>query len=274
MGPPYAQSTALLGGIPTRDVDVPISSVFIVIFAVGAAGHIVRFRVGLSRGHKFFPSAANFGFCMTRIIFVAAGVVILFILNIIYAQRILRSIHPAVGWSRPFSRALLIVYVLIILTLVIVITTTVQSFYTLDTYTRLVDVDLIRYGVSVFATVASLPFAIITYVVLAPRRIDFVEDHFRKGTWRRKSLIVMTAAVFLSLGTWFRAGVDYQGSRPITNPAWYHSKACFYVFNFTVKSIVIYIYLLSRADLLFYVPDGSLLHVRIYTKYKSQTVRL
>lgn len=279
MGPPYRQTTAILGETPNAHVDVPISAVFIALYVVGAAAHMARFRINLSRGHKFLPSAATFGFCMTRIaanslriawgvhpadvplsiaaqIFVAAGVVILFILNLLYAQRILRAVHPAVGWSGPFSYALRAVYVLIILTLIMVITVTVQSFYTLDTHTRLIDADILRYGTSLFATVASLPFAIIAYVAIAPRNKE-MEDHFGQGSLRAKCLIVTTAAALLSLGAWFRAGINYESPRPVGDPAWYHSKACFYIFNFSVEIIVVYLYLLSRVDLRFHVPDGS-----------------
>lgn len=45
--------------------------------------------------------------------------------------------------------------------------------------------------------------------------------------------------------------------RPRNDPAWYHSKACFYIFNFVVELAVIALYILVRVDLRFYVPNGS-----------------
>jgi len=45
--------------------------------------------------------------------------------------------------------------------------------------------------------------------------------------------------------------------RPIANPAWYHSKACFYIFNFTIEWTVVALYALIRVDRRFIVPDGS-----------------
>ncbi|KAI1074558.1 hypothetical protein F5B20DRAFT_433930 [Whalleya microplaca] len=279
MGPPYDQTTAVLGETPTIAVDVPISSVFILLFIIGAAGHVTRFQLNLRRGHKFLPSAASFAFCITRIvanalriawaiypsdvpisiaaqIFVVAGVVIPLIINLLYAQRILRAAHPNIGWSRPLSRTLWAVYLVITLNLVMIIATTVQSFYTLDTFTRLIDVDLLCYGTSLFAAVASLPLAIITYVLLAPRQKE-AQDHFGHGTLRSKCLIVGTAATLISLGAWFRAVVNYQPPRPMNDPAWYHSKSCFYVLTFILEIIVVYGYFFSRADLRLYVPDGS-----------------
>jgi hypothetical protein len=38
---------------------------------------------------------------------------------------------------------------------------------------------------------------------------------------------------------------------------WYLSRACFYVFNFTVEVCVVYMYALLRVDQRFHVPDGA-----------------
>lgn len=40
-GAPYPPTTAAVGGMPTVGVDVPISSVLLVLFMIGAAGHMV-----------------------------------------------------------------------------------------------------------------------------------------------------------------------------------------------------------------------------------------
>lgn len=281
MGPPYQKTIAILGEVPEPHVDVPICAVLIGIFAIGAAGHMALFRINLSRGHKFIPSAATFGFCMTRImanvlriawaykhsnvslsiaaqIFVAAGVVILFILNLLYAQRILRAVCPAVGWSRLFSLTLRLTYVIIILTLAVVITVTVQSFYTLDHYTGQIDQDLLKYGTTYFAIVATLPLFIMAYVLLAPRPKPFkTAQKFGYGGTGAKITIVVVAAILLSLGAWFRAATNYLAPHSVTSPAWYQDKACFYVFNFTVEILVVYTFLLTRVDRRFHVPDGS-----------------
>jgi hypothetical protein len=45
--------------------------------------------------------------------------------------------------------------------------------------------------------------------------------------------------------------------RPAADPAWYDSKACFYVFNFGVEIIVVALYIVLRVDKRFHVPDGS-----------------
>lgn len=67
-GPPYAPRIASVGGRATVGVDVPISAVFLVLFAIGAAGHMTIFQINRRRGHKFIMSALTFGFCMARIV--------------------------------------------------------------------------------------------------------------------------------------------------------------------------------------------------------------
>ena len=39
-GPPYLPTTAGIGGLPTKNVDDPISAVFLVLFVIGAASHM------------------------------------------------------------------------------------------------------------------------------------------------------------------------------------------------------------------------------------------
>jgi len=58
------------------------------------------------------------------------------------------------------------------------------------------------------------------------------------------------------VGAGFRIGANFA-PRPVNDPAWYHSRACFYCFNFVVEIIVIYMYAFVRVDRRFHVPDGA-----------------
>ena len=55
----------------------------------------------------------------------------------------------------------------------------------------------------------------------------------------------------------FKAGVVWSPPRPATDPAWYDSKASFYCFNFMIEILILALYVGSRVDKRFYVPDGS-----------------
>ena len=63
---PFPPVAAILGGIPNKNVDVPITIVFLILFIVGAASHFIRHEINSKRGHKFVISDMIFDFCMVR----------------------------------------------------------------------------------------------------------------------------------------------------------------------------------------------------------------
>jgi hypothetical protein len=270
--------TAGMGLRPTVSLDVPICAVFLALFIAGAACHMTLFRRNLARGHKFIPSAMTFGFCMSRIvanairiawachptnirlaiaaqIFVAAGVLLLFILDLLYAQRMFRAVYPVVGWSRPLSWAFKAMYVLVVVSIIMVITCVVQSMYTLNTNTLRIDRDIQLYGQTYFAIISFLPLPMLLAVLLSPNRKRM--EQFGSGSWVPKVFIVGLAASLLCLGASFRAGTSWMHPRPFTNPAWYHGKAPFYVFDFGIDIMVVALFFVARVDQRFWVPDGS-----------------
>jgi len=274
---PYPPTKAGLGGQPTPGLDVPISAIFLVLFIIGAATHMTIFQKNKARGQKFIMSGMTFGFCMSRItanvmrivwayrhknvsvaiaaqIFVAAGVVLLFVINLIFTQRVIRATHPTMGWTKTFSWAFKIYYATIVITIIALITSVIQSFYTLDQVILLRDRDIMRFGSTYFAVSAFLPLPLLALNFLIPRRSSV--EKFGEGRFRTKVAIIVIAAVILTLGAAFRAGVAYM-PRPISNPAWYHSKACFYLFDFTVDISVVFLFAVIRVDRRFIVPNGS-----------------
>ncbi|KIX04432.1 uncharacterized protein Z518_05300 [Rhinocladiella mackenziei CBS 650.93] len=278
MGPPYPPKTASIGGVPTVGVDVPICVVFMFLFILGAAGHMTILQINLKRGHKFIMSGLMFGFCMARIvtmimrivwavyptdvqvaiaamIFVSAGVLLLFLINLLFAQRIVRAAHPHFGWHRALKAVFTILYFLILAMLVVVITATVQSFYTLNQNIRDIDRDMQMAAATYFMFISFLPIPMVILGLVIPRKTRL--EKFGSGRWRSKIAILLTSAGILCLGASFRAGTAYKNPRPRDDPAWYHAKWCFYFFNFTIEIVVIYSYLVLRVDRRFHIPDQS-----------------
>ncbi|OAL69974.1 hypothetical protein A7D00_6013 [Trichophyton violaceum] len=250
-GPPYPPPGAGLGGRPTLSVDVAVSAFFIAIFLAGAVSHFTLFRKNLKRNYKFIPSAATGGFCIARIVantlrivwaakpmninvaiaaqvFVAAGVLILFVINL----RNVCFVLAIPSWDG-----------------------LVQYHTPLKYSTSLSDHDLQLFGGSLLTFVAFLPIPILAFIHLAPQRQP--RDQFGSGSWSAKVIIVTAAALLLTLGAGFRIGVSASPIRAATNPAWYHHKACFYVFNFVLEAMVVFIFLFGRVDRRFFVPNGS-----------------
>ena len=278
MKPPYPSKTAALGGVPTNRVDTPITAVFIVLFLIGAVAHMAIFLQNKRKGHKFIMSGMMFGFCMARTatcvmrivwanrptnvrvaiaaqIFVAAGVILLFVVNIIFTQRILRATHPHSGWHPLFSLAFKAVYVLVILTLAMLITSVIQSFYTLNNNTHRIDRDIQLYGQTFYTIISFAPIPMIVGGLIIPRKTRV--EKFGSGRFRTKVAILLVSAFLLCLGASYRVGTSFKTPRPRNESPAYLSKACFYIFNFTVEILVIYLYVILRVDMRFYIPNGA-----------------
>jgi hypothetical protein len=271
--------TALLGGRPAVSLDDPICAVLLLLFIAGAATHLTIFRINHKRDHKFVFSALLFGFCMARIttlvlrivwasrprsvniaiaanIFVQAGVLLLFIVNLIFAQRIIRSYHPRLGWSRGLGWAFKFLYFCVAANLIMVIAATVNSFFTLDLSTRRIDRDIQLFAGTFLAVLSFLPVPITILAVATPRARPRPEK-FGQGRQRTKIWLLLFTSTILALGAGFRIGVSFTTPRPAADPAWYHSKACFYCFIFVIELAVVYAYAIARFDRRYHVPDGS-----------------
>ncbi|EME41033.1 hypothetical protein DOTSEDRAFT_37746 [Dothistroma septosporum NZE10] len=284
-GPPYPPSHQGLGGDPEIIPDVPVNAVFLALFVFAAAANMTLFQINLhKRGKKFVFNAAIFGYCITRIlatslrigwayhpqnvslamaaqIFVYAGVPILFVANLFFAQRIVRAQHPNFGWSRLFSIWLPLSIGLMVATILGLVTVVVVQFYLPDATTQHWTRDFQLYGAVMFAffAVLAIPIVVVSWIARQMPSIRKTDtDNFGKGSTNSKILIVIISATPLALGAWYRAAtslispVDLQEHTP-----WYFSKASFYVFNFTMEIIVVLFWLSIRIDKRFIVPNGA-----------------
>ncbi|KAK3395225.1 hypothetical protein B0H63DRAFT_65371 [Podospora didyma] len=276
-GPPYLPTTASPGGLPTPIPDDAVSGVLLLFFVCGAAFHMTTFQINRRRGHKFIFSVLLFGFCMARIaaltmrivwasyptnvnvaiaanIFVAAGVLLLFIVNLLFTQRMVRAYHPNFGWNRTITMAFRFLIGSVIALLIMVIVATVHSFFTLDPDARQKDRSVQLFAGTYLAVLAFLPIPILTIASLYPRSHPI--EKFGYGSFRTKMYLVLGTATILTLGAGFRIGVNFD-PRPINQPAWYHSKPAYYCFNYVIELIVVYSYGLAGFDRRFHIPDGA-----------------
>lgn len=142
--------------------DVPIAAVLLALFATSAAAHMFIFKTNKRHGVKFLFSGMMFALCLLRTvalsmriawamhprvanIAIAAGIltqagsVIVFIINLFFAQRIVRAYHPKFGWHPVTTFALRFLVGFTVATLIMAIIVTVQSFFTLNTAIRRAD---------------------------------------------------------------------------------------------------------------------------------------
>ncbi|RDW79573.1 hypothetical protein BP6252_04211 [Coleophoma cylindrospora] len=274
---PFSPETALLGGVPTIKLDVPITAVFLILFFAGAVSHFVRHELNGKQGHKFHLSDLAFDFCMVRtvtctmrivwatrptnnsiivaaLIFENAGVVVLFAVNAVLTQRVVRAIHPKFGWHPAVNAFFLMILISVPLIIIWNIVNLVVTFFTLDKNTQELAHDLLLFGGSWNLFLCLLPMIFIIPASLIPSPTPV--EKFGVGHFRTKIVLLVFSSSVLAVGAIIRligAVVVY----PFNSPGPIDSKALFYATGFLLEILVVYVYLFARFDLLFHVPDGS-----------------
>ncbi|KAI9372204.1 hypothetical protein BJX61DRAFT_508155 [Aspergillus egyptiacus] len=277
-GGPYASNAAGLGGLPGNIPDTPVCAVFLALYISFAVINMTIFQKNRRRNHKFVSSAMLFGFCMARIttlvlrivwanrqrnvriaiaanIFVNAGILLVYIVNLILAQRILRARQPHIGWHPILRTGSKIFYYLIPAALIMVITSSVVSVYTLNPDVRSSCRDVQLAAITYLLIFTCLPVVHAFLAIFLPRSTD--EETFGEGSMGAKVIIVTLSTCMCIMIAGFKAGTIWSPVRPVNDPAWYHSKACFYVFNFFLEILILCLLTFSRIDKRFHIPDGS-----------------
>jgi hypothetical protein len=266
------------GGRPTIHTDVPIAAVFILLYVIAAASHMTRFQINRRRGHKFIPSVLLFGFCMSRIvtcslrigsathptnvslsiaagIFLNAGILLVYIINILFAQRILRARQPEIGWNPVLRIAFKVIYGLIGLSLCLLIPFIVLTFYTRDMSLLMAARHIQQACITYFLVVTTLPYWMLLVAFLLPRSNH--AETFGTGSMRAKVLILLAGTTLVVFNSVYKCGTTWASTHPLNDPAWYQSKASYWCFYFVPEILILYIYLFARIDQRFWVPNGS-----------------
>ncbi|KAL8408397.1 hypothetical protein RB594_007001 [Gaeumannomyces avenae] len=267
---------AFLGGTPDRGTDLPVTAVFLLLFLAGAVTHMSIYRANARRGHKFLLSDLMFDFSMIRVATCAfriawvfapvrgiiltavilqnGGAAVAFAVNIIFAQRIVRSLHPRFGWRRGFGIFINAVAISVPLIMLEQIGSTIAFFFSVGDPARLrLFQTLLKFGVSYVIFLGGLPLVMLRVADGIPGPLP---EPFGTGDWRLKKSIVMVGGLLLLTGAAVRLAVALNPESPFAMSPLF-SKATFYTTQFALELLVIVLYAATRVDLLFYVPDGS-----------------
>jgi hypothetical protein len=231
----------------------------------------------IRRNHRFPFSFLLAIFCLTRIaalslriawsrnltnvnvaiaagVFTAAGVLILYVVNIFLTVRLVRGCVPRVGWGKGVYWGLRGLLASVVGTLVMVVVCSVHSLFTLDTAVRGRERLVLLFAGVYMTCLAVLPAVVVGVLWLLRGRWE--TEEFGTGRMRTKMVLLVFTSLVLTLGAGFRCGVNFA-ARPVTQPAWYHSRPPFYCFNFVIELVVVYTYAIVRFDRRFHVPGGS-----------------
>jgi len=192
---------------------------------------------------------------IAAMIFNSAGVLIIYFVVLVLAQRVFRATHPKLGWNRPFSKTLIVCYVFLAGSLILTIAFTVLSFYTLNMTLRSVARWIQRGAILYMMIFNVLSLVLLLLSSFLPRAPD--NENFGTGSMNSKLTILGMAVFFSVFIIGFRMGTAWADPRPASHAAWYDTKPAFYVILFAFEIIVVYLFLFARIDKRFWVPNGS-----------------
>lgn len=260
-GPPYLPTTEAVGGTPTPGVDDPICAVLILLYAVSAAFHITL-RVKQHEHHRSKIGVMLFMFSFVRIVavvlrigwasaptninlaiaamvFTAAGVVLLFVINLIFTRRVVHG-YVRGGERRVFDRALQFLVFCVVASIVMLIVATIYSFFTLNAASRLACRKIQLFGATYLALLAFLPIPAAALALLFRNEAARTDPVARRRFHAKLQLLVATATL-LALGAGFRTGTSFAAT-PLGDVVWFDNKAAFYCFNFGIEITVLYMF--------------------------------
>ncbi|KXH63303.1 hypothetical protein CSAL01_00920 [Colletotrichum salicis] len=277
MGPPDPANGAFPGGIPNKKVDLPVTIMFMVLFMLGAYVHLSIYRRNAKRGHKFLISDIVFDFCMIRtvtcifritwsivstrgVVLLAlitenGGAALLFAVNIFFAQRLVRSIHPKAGWCTAFGQFSLILLFSVPAFIILNMTSTIIAFFSVDNVDRLETTDtLLKFGSSWNTFLSIFPVLVVSGCLSVPGPRP---EKFGSGSQRVKVALLYLGSFLLITGQSIRLFAVFNKELPGATPSVIYGKAVFYTTGFFFELIVVALYAILRVDLRFHVPNGA-----------------
>ncbi|KAL2754376.1 hypothetical protein ACRALDRAFT_1081436 [Sodiomyces alcalophilus JCM 7366] len=247
-----------------------LAALFIVIAVLRTLG--LSLRVAYAVHHD------NVNLSIAATVVSNAGVIVLIILNLLLGPRLMRAFfgprRSATGWRRRVSTLPFLVPIpLLPIMLITMINVIILTFFTLDPTVRRNCLTVQRVAVVIFAVLAFIPAPPSLAVALlgsSPARngsrsqvgtakpgsllARVRHPGSYTGSVRTSALVLLASSSMLTLGAVIRAVMIFSPPRPLTNPAWYHSRPAFYCFNFVIEILVMVLYLHARFDRRFRGP--------------------
>ena len=174
-------------------------------------------------------------------ILLQAGVVLLYLGNVIYVGAVIRAGTGRHTWLTilqvVLSTATLTAFVMGIASIAVEI-------YTLDERSRYNCLQLQRAVNIYFVALAATPLGLLVAAYFGHRKRLF---RVMKDTWFDAAIVGATSLLCM-LMSGFKAGVLWAPQRPLWSPAWYHSKSALYVLEFAPEVLLLGLYIMVRIE--------------------------
>jgi hypothetical protein len=183
------------------------------------------------------------------------GILVVYIVVLLLSLRVFRATHPKLGWNRLLGKTLTVSYIFLAIALLLTVSFTILTYYTLNTTLKSVATWVQRGSILYMMCFNVMSIILLLLSILIPRAPD--QENFGRGSMVSKMFILGVALFFCVFIAGFRTGTAWSSPRPASNPAWYDTKSAFYIILFGLEIIIIYMFLFTRFDKTFWVPNGS-----------------
>lgn len=180
---------------------------------------------------------------------------VLFAVNVIFTQRVIRALNPTLGWNPIFSKFIMAIIISVPMIIVWNIVNLTVSFYTLNAHSVAATKALLLFGACWTSFLSLFPIIFIGFLAASNPYGTKIEN-FGLGSFASKVIILLSASALLGVGALVRLIGNVQVF-PKETPGTIDSKVVFYITGFTLEIIVVYLYAVSRIDLRFWVPNGA-----------------
>lgn len=176
------------------------------------------------------------------------------LVNIFFAQRIIRSIHPNFGWH-PFFRVTTLFFIFSVPAVILTNSTAIGvSFFKIEDQERVdTALNVLKAGVSWIMLLAVLPVVAVLFAAVIPGPKP---ERFGTGDTHNKIAVLMIGAILLIAGHSIRLSSTLNPEPPGSTSKLL-SKEVFYTTGFMLEIFVVVFYAVARIDLLFHIPNGS-----------------
>ncbi len=179
--------------------------------------------------------------------------VIIFAVNLVFAQRIVRAMHPFFGWSLAFGYfSWFLILSIPGVTIINLVAICVRFFGGDDLKRQEVAGEFLKFGSTYNVMLVLMP---LIWIFLASALPGPPVENFGRGEIRSKAALLVLSAVTMSAGAIMRLAVamshDVTASSPLL------SRTVFYLTGFMLELLTVAAYAYFRIDLLFYIPTGA-----------------
>ncbi|KAM0280893.1 hypothetical protein ACHAQH_003782 [Verticillium albo-atrum] len=290
--PPYLSPFPVAGLIPNTSTDVPVSAVLLVFYVISIISNVLILRQNKRRSRPFPFSALLIVYSIFRVVALVlrisyaavqtntnlaiaaniisnAGVIVIFVLNLLVSPHLMRRFfgaRGATGWRRkistvPFFAAIPFLPIM----LLTVVNVTILSYFTNDTKVRLDCLTAQKIASVTFVVIAFLPapFAAAVAFLSPPNKQEEKKDVSPRGsfltrvihpddrstgTTRGNALLMLFGSAVLTIGAAYRTTSILSPRRMPGDPAWFHGRPAYYCFNYMLELIVVGAYVVFRFD--------------------------